>query len=76
MTLKDYLDSEGISAADFARRCGVSRCTIWQLLKDPKRKRFSVEKAYMIQLATEYKVKLKDMVDPLVSRNIRAKIDI
>lgn len=66
MQLHDYLESESISQAVFAKRVGVTQGMVWQWLRGVRR--VSAEKVLTIEEATNGKVSRHEIRPDLYPR--------
>lgn len=67
MKLNQYLEAEGVSQTEFARRINVSQGMVWQWLN--KRRRVSAEQVLSIESATDGKVSRHDLRPDLYPRD-------
>ena len=76
MTLKDYLDGNGISMSDFAKKCGVNRSLVWNVYTRKRSTRFSVQTAYRFIVGSEFKLRLVDLMTKEETTQIKQEVDV
>ena len=69
MTLRHYLDSNGLSTAAFGRRCGLSQPYVWEIANG---RMPSMRAAVRIHRATNGEVGLEDLAGDELREPLRA----